>query len=239
MTPDEVAEVLRQAIRERVLVPGAPLIQDDLARRLGTSRMPVREALRILASEGIIQMTRGSGATVSALRADEVEELYDLRLKIEPDLAPAIIANCRIQDLARFKELLAEMARAKSDPGRWARANFDFHAMQYDLVRRPHTQRVLVGLLTLVQPYSMRNVNELGGRTDADTEHVGMVRAIEQRNPREFARLVRQHLSTARERLLKSLKATADLDPLEGLRGLAPDGRARRKSRVRAHAASK
>jgi DNA-binding GntR family transcriptional regulator len=231
MTPDEVAEVLRQAIRERVLVPGAPLVQDDLARRLGTSRMPVREALRILASEGVIQMTRGSGATVSELRADEVAELYELRLKLEPDLAEAIVGNCRAPDLERFKQLLAEMARAKNDPGRWARANFEFHAMQYDLARRPHTQRILAGLLTMVQPYSMRNVNELGGRSDADHEHVGMVRAIEERNPREFARLVRQHLSTARDRLLKSFAAAGDADPLKGLRDLADGGGARGKGR--------
>lgn len=222
MNPEKVADIIRQAIRESVLSPGAPLVQDDLARRFGISRMPVREALRILAAEGLVQISPGSGATVIRLQSEEVAELYELRLTLEPALAESIVEHARPNDVARLRALVTAMEGAGEDIGVWARANFEFHVRLYELASRPHTQRVLMGLLTLVQPYSLLNVHALGGRGAADEEHVAMVQAIEHADARTLRRLIHKHLATARDHLLASFASRPEADPLAALRGMAP-----------------
>ena len=74
---------LREAILAGVLSPGARLRQEDLAERFGTSRIPVREALRALEYEGLVASEPNRGFTVTELDADDVEEVYDLRIVLE------------------------------------------------------------------------------------------------------------------------------------------------------------
>jgi hypothetical protein len=164
----------------------------------------------------------GAGAKVAELRAEEVEELYNLRLAIEPDIAFPIIANARSKEVDELRRLTATMEAAGPNIGPWARANFRFHARLYDVADRPHTKRVLAGLLGLIQPYSLRNVHGLGGRADADREHTAMIAAIDARDPQALRALIHQHLATARDRLLESLSQRPAADPLAALRDMAP-----------------
>ncbi len=80
---DLVLSSLREAILAGVLSPGARLRQEDLAERFGTSRIPVREALRALEYEGLVASEPNRGFTVTELDADDVEEVYDLRIVLE------------------------------------------------------------------------------------------------------------------------------------------------------------
>src|SRR5438477_9869355 len=79
-------EELRNAIRTGELAPGSRIAQVDLARRLGTSRLPVREALRQLHHEGLVAFVPNAGARVVEFKASELEEIYQLREVIEPML---------------------------------------------------------------------------------------------------------------------------------------------------------
>ena len=96
MKTDDVATLLRRAIREGVLAPGEDLVQEEIAGRLGVSRVPLREALRGLAAVGVVQMTHGRGFRVTKLEVQEVEELYNLRLRIEPFIAGDVLSLIHI-----------------------------------------------------------------------------------------------------------------------------------------------
>lgn len=224
VTPEQMADLIRQGIRERVLLPGQPLIQDDLAKRFGVSRNPVREALRMLSAEGLVTISPGEGASVTRLRSEEVAELYDLRLTIEPGLCDAIVAQARAADVTELGGLVDEMDQA-TDISRWLRLNYRFHLALYRLASRPHTERILAGLLGLVQPYSLVNVEQLGGRSQANTEHRDMVAAIRDSDAESLAGLIRTHLSSARDQLLAHYRSAphdvdATDDPMSLLRGL-------------------
>src|SRR5579872_4601468 len=120
MRPDEIVSLLRRAIRERVLEPGQSLNQDDLAKRFGVSRVPLREALRTLVGEGLVVMRPGIGAVVTELDPGELDELLCLRAQLEPPLTAAIVGRAGPPDFAALRQMVAQMAKlASSDRDAW------------------------------------------------------------------------------------------------------------------------
>lgn len=200
MTPEQIAEALSQAIREQEFPPGAPLIQEELAKRFTVSRNPVREALRMLASNGLVTITQGNGATVRQLSADDLNELYDIRLALELQIAPHIIEGATARALQSLRRLIEQMEQASSTAD-WLRLNFSFHQMVYGLADRPHTERILNSVLSSVQPYSVQNVEQLGGRSRSDDAHTQITEAVEQRDADRLAYLFREHLESTRAKL--------------------------------------
>lgn len=215
MSPDVIAERIALAIRENVLAPGAPLVQEDLARRFNVSRSPIREALRILATDGTVLMSPGGSASVRTLDTADLEELYDLRIMLEPTIAEPITQHARPTDVTKLRERARALANTPSTP-EWMRGNFEFHEFIYALANKPHTQSILHNLLTAVQPYSQENIGELGGRSQADKEHLAMVDAIESGDHETLARLFTSHLRSARDRVSEARgKHGNEPDPLE------------------------
>lgn len=202
MSPEEIAAALRQAIREKELPPGSALIQEELAQRFGVSRNPVREALRMLVTDGLVDMRLGDGATVRRLSPTDLAELYDLRLAIEPLIARPIMDEARPRDIDELQRM-AEAIEQASDLTEWIRLNFDFHAFLFSLGNQPRTEAILTSLLSAVQPYSSEHIGQLGGRTQASGEHFEMIEAIRRRDAEALADLFRRHLSAAKSRLLK------------------------------------
>jgi DNA-binding GntR family transcriptional regulator len=219
MTPERIAALIGQAIREKVFAPGTPLIQEDLAKRFNVSRNPVREALKILAAEGVVSMPPGgAGATVRRLSNQDLEELYHLRLVLEPEIAPHIINGAVKKHVEALRSLAHRMDDA-NETSSWMRLNYEFHIMLYELADRPHTESILRGLLSAVQPYSQENIETLGGRPQASHEHHLMVQAIVDGDPDRLSELFVVHLKTARERLVASFAADPSPDPMSSLRG--------------------
>ena len=220
MSPEAIAELIRQAIREKVFAPGMSLVQEDLAQRFGVSRSPVREALRILGTEGLVVIQPGEGATVRRLSRADLEEIYDLRLALEPLIAPIIVAEGRGRDIALLESLAATM-KSTADVDQWMRANFEFHQRMYQMTGLARTEGILSGLLSAVQPYSEENIGHLGGRQAADAEHEGMIDAIRSREADRLADLIVDHLRAARDRLASAYETIESPDPLRMLRALS------------------
>lgn len=191
------------------------MIQGDLAARFGVSRIPLREALRVLAGEGLLTFQQGAGATVTRLDMEEVDDLYNLRLLIEPQLAGRIIENCSDRALADLTAMIEDMGTAKAgDSRRWLDLNFDFHLTMYRLVHRSQTLRVVEQLLHLTEPYMGIYVNFLipYEQRNGQHEHRGMVRAIADRDARELETVIRCHLDSARCSLTSAMRDAARAD---------------------------
>lgn len=217
MSPEAIAELIRRAVREKVFAPGMPLVQEDLAQRFGVSRSPVREALRILDSEGLVVIQPGEGSTVRSLSRADLEEIYDLRLALEPSIAAAVIAEARPRDIAALEQLERTMSGAASTE-EWMRANFEFHRGMYRVIGRARSEAILDGLLSAVQPYSQENIARLGGRGAADVEHRQMIDAIRSGDHEALADVIRTHLRAARDRLADAYADAEKPDPLSMLR---------------------
>src|SRR5262245_50899657 len=115
---DQVAELIRQRILSGQLKGGQPIRQEHLAAELGVSRIPLREALKQLAAEGFVTIASHKGAVVAELSIAEVEELFDIRLRLETWLLQLAIPALSERDLAALDRNLDEQRRPDILP-RW------------------------------------------------------------------------------------------------------------------------
>jgi DNA-binding GntR family transcriptional regulator len=206
LRPDQIAASLRRAVRERVLAPGEALNQDELARRYGVSRIPLREALRTLVGEGLIIMHPGLGAVVTELQVDEVNELYGLRLSLEPGLALPITDNVRRADVDQLAATVAEMqALGPQRSEEWSNLNYAFKRRLYELSDQRHVVRLVVQVLNLVEPYARIHAHVLGSRLQLQDQREAMVAALRAEDAVALEREIRHAILRAREKLVLAM----------------------------------
>jgi DNA-binding GntR family transcriptional regulator len=133
---------VRNAILSGVMGPGARLRQEELADVFGTSRIPVREALRALEYEGLVTSEPHRGFTVAALDADDVEEVYDLRILLESEAVRLALPLLTDEDLEDLEQLFQAMQAAASPDDQLA-SRERFYLRLYSVTGRPR----LVGLI--------------------------------------------------------------------------------------------
>jgi DNA-binding GntR family transcriptional regulator len=137
-----IVAVVRKAVLSGIVQPGAKLRQEDLAAIFGTSRIPVREALRVLEHEGLVRSEPHRGFAVTALDADQVEEIYELRIVLEAHAIRQAIPLLTDGDLLELDRLHDEM-EAATDPEDQLEKRERFYLRLYAVTARPR----LVGLI--------------------------------------------------------------------------------------------
>ncbi|MFN8518547.1 MAG: GntR family transcriptional regulator [Chloroflexota bacterium] len=159
-----VLETLREAILGGVLPPGTRLRQEELATAFDTSRIPVREALRVLEYEGLVSSEPHRGFTVTSLDADEVEEIYDLRTVLETHAVRLAVPLLTEADLEELGALFQAIQDAPEDDSRLA-ARERFYQRLYAVTARPR----LVGLISRLRQEVARSLRWL--RVPHSPEH--------------------------------------------------------------------
>ncbi|REF97328.1 GntR family transcriptional regulator [Asanoa ferruginea] len=140
-----VRDSLRLAILDGTLRAGSRLVQADVATRLNVSTTPVREALRDLASEGLIRLDAHRGAIVRETSLHEVREIYLLRRLIEPEAVSIAVHAMEPEVLAALEQLQAEMDKGP-DLGRWVALNREFHRLFNGAARLDRLAEILNNL---------------------------------------------------------------------------------------------
>lgn len=223
--PEHIAALLRRGIRDSVLQPGQSLIQEDLAARFGISRAPLREALWMLAAEGLVTIVPGYGAVVTSLNPEEITELYDIRIALETGLATAVTDRTSAAEIDELDELVNGMDRALAEdaPETWSDLNFRFHRRMYEIPARPHSLRIVTQMLSLVEPYSRAYVHGMKAYDRVQSEHHAMLDALRDGDATALADLIARHLGGAQHGLVENLpNQQTSTDPLDVLRGLNP-----------------
>lgn len=200
--PDELAAKLRTAIVEGVYPPGSRLVQDHLAEQFGVSRIPMREAMRSLAGEGLIRSLPGRGTFVTELDLDEIDEIYDLRRLIEPSFSTAVIERVSRRDISRFEDMATEMNGVHIiGPAAWSRHNLCFHLDMYRLAQLPLRYDVIAQLLHRLEPYSRYYVHGTGAYERVQEEHHAMVAALVAGDAEELSRQIVLHIDGGQQGL--------------------------------------
>ena len=137
-----ILAVVRRAVLAGIIEPGTKLRQEDLAAIFGTSRIPVREALRVLEYEGLVRSEPHRGFAVTALDADQVEEIYELRIVLEAHAIRQAVPLLTESDLSELDQLHNEMEHA-ADPEDQLERRERFYMRLYSVTARPR----LVGLI--------------------------------------------------------------------------------------------
>lgn len=198
-----IAAELREAILTGEYAPGARVRQEDLADRHGASRVPVREALRMLEAEGLVTLVANTGAWVSRVSLAECEEMYQIRERIEPLL---LRYNMPFLDDGRIDEL-DRLARAMEDADveEFIRLDRQFHLGCYDLAETSVLQETVFRLWNRTQSY--RRVYMRIAKDDPDRsihhEHHLLVSAIRRRDLDEAERVLAGHIRRTRLELAR------------------------------------
>jgi DNA-binding GntR family transcriptional regulator len=196
---ESVYVTLRAAIREGALGEAEPLREGRLAARLAVSRTPVREALQRLTRDGLIGPANGKGVAVSALDARDLEEVYEIRLALEPAAAALAARGASESELAAMRAVLerAEAAR-ENDPGHLAVLSARFG----DLVGAASHNRRLAALIRQHRDTILRaegtTLGHPGRAEKALAEQRALLAALEARDGQRAARAAREHLEEAR-----------------------------------------
>lgn len=165
-----VAKRLREAIVRGELKPGERLDQTRVAARLKVSRTPVRNALLILANEGLVKMVPHAGAVVSEAAPEGIEELFFLRGLLEGAAARLAAERMTDEDLSALEETLAGLDAA-SDAGEWLALNRQFHFRVYTRAGRPRLLSLITSVHDLSLPYSHRYVGSEEHKRNARLGH--------------------------------------------------------------------
>jgi DNA-binding GntR family transcriptional regulator len=205
-----IADVIREAIRQRLFEPGQPLIQASIADALGVSRIPVREALHALAAEGLVTFGEDGGARVTALSSQEVDELWTLRGLLESQMAPGIVRNATPEDIDVLEATVHRMDDLA--PSDWLDENYALHQELARVSGMPHFAAATNRVLLMIEPYSRMAVTVLQAQPDAQAEHHAMVGALRAGDADELARLLAHHSNRARSVLLDYTGSRASLE---------------------------
>ena len=202
-TARRVTDELRRRILAGDFASGQRLKIDDLAARLGVSHMPVREALRALEAEGVLDVLPHRGAIVRGVDRTFIENFYDIRAALEDMLAARCAARIEPRSLARLKEAAADFeAAAGGDAAEMVASNRRFHDVINAVAANPEALRMLSHGRVLADALRLR-YGYGGGRVDTIVaEHRALVDAIERRDASQAGQIARRHCIAARDDLL-------------------------------------
>ena len=192
-TPDAVREALRRAISAGEMAPGFQLRQDDLAERFGTSRIPVREALRQLEAEGFVTFLPNRGAVVSDLSIDEVIELLEIRIALECHALRLAIPAMGDIDLDDAREILRSYDE-EPDPEKWGAFNWRFHKALYAPCNRPRLLAMIEANYGHVGRFTRALVSRATGKDRPQREHYQLLEFCRGGEVEKAVRLLREHI---------------------------------------------
>src|SRR5919108_340195 len=188
-----VAERLVIAIQEGTLKPGERLVETQLAARLGVSRAPLREALKALEANGIVESRRGRGTYVREVTAEEVEHMLVVRSVLE-GLAARLYAvsatPAMIDQLADLNERIEEAARA-GETIEWRRLDWSFHEQICAFSGNPFLLNTWRSLSNLVRIFLQRHEGYLTDMQAVLATHRAVIKAIRDRDPNRAEKLFR------------------------------------------------
>lgn len=214
----QVKDRMLQWILEGELPRGSRIIETRIARQLGTSQAPVREALRDLATLGLVEMHPYRGARVRAPAAEELIEAMELRGELEAIAARAAVTAIDRTTLARMHELLEEM-RGSADRGdahAQAMQNSQFHTC----VIAASGNRTLQRLWSMLEPFARTYLTATVPGADLHwlaERHVAILEAFEARDPERAATAMRTHAREAETQVLATLPPEAVAGDVRGM----------------------
>jgi len=202
MQSHNVLEGLRQEILSGALPPGTVLLQSQIAQRFDVSRIPVRDALAVLAVERLVVTTPNNGTRVVQLSVDELIEVYDLRITLETLCIEQAVGQA---SPAQMEEITYHLKLSNIEANRagWAQSDWEFHKALYAPAKKPHHVRIIHELRQLCQIH-IKQYNDLCKNTGHWLDqHAQLVDAFLAQDRDACCVLLKSHIRDARDLLVR------------------------------------
>jgi len=206
-----LSEQLVDLVRDRILAgdfPGDGAIKQDLlAAELGISKIPLREALTRLEQEGLVRSQANRGYFVRPLEASEAEEVYALRIELEPKTVAAASLKATPEEQEKARSILAQLNGLSHDDGAGMGAyNRAFHMALIQPSHKPITTRILERLHVIGDRYVRKHLEPLGRDHRANEEHAQLLDMWLARDGSAVAKLMQKHIRQTIQDLRAQLK---------------------------------
>jgi len=189
----EVADRLREKIFARELEPGAWIDELKLAAEWGISRTPLREALKVLAVEGLVTMKVRRGAYVTEMSRDDVSQVYRLLALLESDAAGEVAERASDAQIASLQALHDRLERQVRQRDAFFATNEAFHMRLLDIAGNRWRTQIVADLRKVMKLNRHHSLFKQGRIAESLAEHRAIMQALDAREPKQASRLMRAH----------------------------------------------
>ena len=214
---DVVFQTLRQAILREDLAPGERLMEIPLANKLGVSRTPLREAIRMLEQEGLVMMIPRRGAQVAGISEKSLRDVLEVRRSLEKLAIELACERMTEEDLRRLEEAEEEFGKAVrgGDALRIAESDESFHDVIYSGTGNTKLVQMLNNLREQMYRYRLEHIKDEKSRLSLMEEHVRMMEALRNRDVDLAKKAAGEHILNQEENVLRNLREQEDNGPEE------------------------
>lgn len=206
---DQLYYLIRKRILQGELAEGDPIRQDTIAAELGISKIPLREALARLEQDGLVRSHANRGFTVNTLSAEEADEVFALRLQLEPAATVAGSRHANAADHAHARATLAAVGNAcMQGDGDWGECNRAFHMSLISPGSGTLTYTMIERLNVIADRYVRFHLGPMGRPEQANIQHGKILEAWIGRDEKTLLRLSRNHIRDTHDDLRKELPRT-------------------------------
>lgn len=199
---EEVAELLRQRIFEAQagdLEPGAWIDELKLAEEYGISRTPMREAIKVLAAEGLVTMKMRRGAYVTEVNAKDLRDVFHLMAVLEADAASLAARDATDAQLKELQGLHAELEKSVKDRVKFFRVNEAFHLKLMEIANNRWRDQIVADLRKVMKLNRAQSLLKTGRIEQSLAEHGAIMRALQKRDSAAAAAAMRAHIESGQE----------------------------------------
>lgn len=191
----EVAELLRQRIFDRQLEPGSWIDELKIAEEFGISRTPLREALKVLAAEGLVTMKVRRGAYVTEVSEQDLRDVYHLLSLLESDAAGAVAASATAAQLKELQTLHRDLENAAGERDRFFEINEQFHMRLLEMANNRWRNQVVTDLRKVMKLNRHNSLLKSGRLQESLAEHRAIMAALLARDPQTSTQRMREHFA--------------------------------------------
>ncbi len=192
---EEVAELLRQRIFSRELEPGSWIDELRIADELGISRTPLREALKVLAAEGLVTMKVRRGAYVTEVSEQDLRDVYHLLSLLESDAAGVVAATAEDGQIAELADLHSKLEAAVQDAEAFFDVNERFHMRLLELAHNRWRDQMVADLRKVMKLNRHNSLLKSGRIDESLAEHRAIMQALQARDAVATTARMREHFA--------------------------------------------
>jgi DNA-binding GntR family transcriptional regulator len=196
---EEVAELLRERIFAREMEPGAWIDEIRIAEELGISRTPLREALKVLAAEGLVTMKVRRGAYVTEVSEQDLREVYALLSLLESDAAGEVARRASDEELLELQALHAELEASTEERARFFAINEQFHIRLLEIAGNRWRDQVVADLRKVMKLNRQASLFKAGRVQESLAEHRALMEALVRRDAGLSVKRMQTHFANGLE----------------------------------------
>ncbi len=206
---DEAYASLRQALFQGVFKPNQKITEYEIADALGVSRTPVREALNLFRSQGILRQERGGSYVFTLPSLKQIEEIFEIRRVLEPLAAKKIIGNCTETDIDRLEVIVNKERGALDikDSSGFFQLNMEFRTALFNLCGNESLAKIINSFMDYIYFIGMLTLKKKSVRDLVIQIHTRIIQALRKNDETTMVAVINEHLDQAIDAIRKELTA--------------------------------